>query len=142
VIVLEDFLSTRGKTMLRHELRIRTASTALFIAALAGCSLNTDVSGPGGLVKYSGDEQSAAINTELPTPLAVVVVNQFGERIMNATVNWSIVSGGGTLSSAVTTSDDSGLASVTYTTGPTPGVVTIRAQVHGVPPLTFHENVT
>lgn len=128
--------------MRRHKVRIRAASAALLIGALAGCSLNTDVSGPGGLVKYSGDEQSGPINTELPTPLAVVVVNQFGERIKNATVNWSIVSGGGTLSSTVTISDDSGIASVTYTAGPTSGVVTIRAQVHGVPPLTFHENVT
>ena len=117
-------------------------AAALFLGAASACTLNTDVSGPGGLLRHGGDEQSAAVNTDLPEPLAVMVVTQFGEPIDGATVNWSIVSGGGTLSSNVTTTDVTGVASVNYTTGPTPGDVTIRAQVHGVPPLTFHEHVT
>lgn len=124
------------------KIALRLLATPLFLGALSACTLNTDVSGPGGLLRHGGDEQTAAINTQLPLPLAVMVVTQFGEPIKDAAVNWSIVSGGGTLSSSVTTTDVSGVASVNYTTGPTSGDVTIRAQVHGVPPLTFHEHVT
>lgn len=128
--------------MSSRKTRIRAVTAALFLGAASACTLNTDVTGPGGLLRHGGDEQSAAINTELPLPLSVMVVTQFGEPIEGATVNWSIVSGGGTLSSNVTVTDVTGVASVDYTTGPTTGDVTIRAQVHGVPPLTFHEHVT
>lgn len=122
--------------------RIRAVTAALLLGAASACTLNTDVSGPGGVIKQSGDEQSGPVNTELPLPLTVLVVTQFGEPIEGATVNWSIVSGGGTLSSNVTITDETGVASVTYTAGPTTGDVTIRAQVHGVPPLAFYEHVT
>jgi len=123
----------------RHWLRALGAT--LLVGAVAACTLNTDIDGPGGLVKYSGDQQTAPVNTQLPTALAVTVVTQFGEPIKGQTVNWTIAAGGGTLSSNVSVSDDAGVAAVTYTTGPTAGAVVIRAQVHGVPPLTFHETV-
>jgi hypothetical protein len=124
------------------KIRLRAFAAASFLGATSACTLNTDVSGPGGLLRHGGDEQSAAINTALPLPLSVLVVTQFGEPIEGVTVNWSIVSGGGSLSANVTTTDVTGVASVNYTTGPTTGDVTIRAQVHGIPPLTFHEHIT
>jgi hypothetical protein len=130
------------KTMLLKERGLRALGLAVFTTVLSGCTLNTDVNGAGGLIKFSGDGQTVAINTALPTQLAVVVVTQFGDRLKNVAVNWSIESGGGSLSSASTLSDDSGIASVGYTSGPTTGVVAIRAQVHGVPALTFHITVS
>jgi hypothetical protein len=119
-----------------------TLPLLIVAAAVSGCTLNTDVSIPGGLIKYSGDQQTGPANTELPTPLGVLVVNQFGERLKNIPVNWSIASGGGSLSSAMTLSDESGLASVTYTTGPTAGQANIKAGAHGVPALTFNILIT
>jgi hypothetical protein len=110
------------------------------LVAATGCTLDTDVSGPVALLKVSGD-QSGPTNTTLATPLAVLVTNQFGERIRNVTVTWTIASGGGTLSAPSTLSDDSGVASVTYTTGATTGLVVIRAQVSGIPPLSFNITV-
>ena len=131
--------------MLRTLSRVVGLSTLPLVigaAAISGCSLNTDVSVPGGLIKYSGDQQTGPANMELPTPLGVLVVNQFGERLKNIPVNWSIASGGGSLSSAMTLSDESGLASVTYTTGPTAGQANIKAGAHGVPALTFNILIT
>jgi hypothetical protein len=127
---------------LRRAFGLRPLLLVVAAAAFGGCSLNTDVSLPGGLVKYSGDQQTGPANTALPTALGVLVVNQFGERLKNVTVNWSISSGGGSISSATTLSDDSGLASVTYTTGPTAGQAIIDAGVHGVPPLHFNIFIT
>jgi len=127
---------------IRHISGLTTLPLLIVAAAVNGCTLNTDVSIPGGLIKYSGDQQTGPPNTELPTPLGVLVVNQFGERLKNIPVNWSIASGGGSLSSAVTLSDDSGVASVTYTTGPTAGQANIKAGAHGVPALTFNILIT
>jgi hypothetical protein len=128
--------------MLLSRKTLRAIGFLLFLGAMNGCTLNTDTSAPGALIIQNGDTQSAAPNTPLPVPLAVLVVTQFGEPIKNATVTWSIVSGGGSLSSALTVSDDAGSASVIYTTGPVSGPAAIRAQVHGVPAVTFRETIT
>lgn len=112
------------------------------LVAASGCTLNTDVSGPAAIVKVSGEPQSEPTNTTFPTPLAVLVVTQFGEPIQNATVTWTITSGGGTLSAQSTPTDENGIASVTYTSGGTAGSVVIEARVSGVPPLTFNLTVT
>jgi Bacterial Ig-like domain (group 1) len=118
--------------------RFRAFTVLAFAAASIACTLETDVNGPGGLIKYSGDLQTVTTNTPLAAPLTVLVVTQFGERLKNVTVNWTIESGGGSLSAASSLTDEAGLASVDYTSGSTTGEAVIRAQVHGVPPLRFH----
>jgi hypothetical protein len=125
---------------LRHALSPRKALFLITFVAATGCSLDTDVAGPAAIVKISGD-QSGPINTTFPTELAVRVVNQFGQPIQGATVAWTVVSGSGAVSAASTTTDASGIAFVTYTSGATTGLVVIRAQVGGVPPLTFNLTV-
>jgi Big-like domain-containing protein len=116
----------------------------LALVAAGGCTLDTNVSvGPAGLIKIpDGDGQTAATSTTLPTPLSVIVVNQFGERLPDVTVNWAIASGGGMLSATSTQTDALGVASVNYTTGATAESVVIQARVQGVPPLTFNITVT
>ena len=122
----------------------RILALTLFASAATttACTLETDVNGPGGLIKYSGDMQTVATNTPLPAPLTVLVVTQFGERLKNVTVNWTVESGGGSLSAPSALTDEAGLASVDYTSGTATGEVVIRAQVHGVPPLRFHITVS
>ena len=127
---------------LRHALSPRKAVFLIALAGAAGCTLNTDVMGPAVLIKVSGDGQSAATNTLFPSELAVVVANQFGEPLAGETVNWRIVSGGGSLSATSVQTSDSGAASVTYTSGATTGSVVIEARVSGVPALTFNLTVT
>jgi len=73
----------------------------------------------------------------------VIVVNQFGDRLAGSTVNWSILTGGGTLSSSATLTDPTGTASVDYTTGATPGQVVIQASAAaGVLIITFNVTVS
>ncbi len=134
------------KTMFRqlnHSVVVRAVALVAAFASLGGCSLNTDVSqNPAGLYLSGGDNQSAAINTALPNPLQVLVVNQFGEALEGITVNWSITAGGGSLSANVTRSDASGITQVSYTTGPTAGPAKINAQVKGMLPLNFDATIT
>ena len=127
---------------LNHSVVVRAIALIVAFAAFSGCSLNTDVSEPGALIRYSGDNQTAAVNTPLGSPIQLLVVNQLGERLKNITVTWSIVAGGGTLSAAVTQSDDSGIAEVNYTTGPTPGTAIISAKVTSLFPLSFTATIT
>jgi hypothetical protein len=121
---------------LKYAAAFRAVAMVLFALA-TGCTLDTDVSQPAALIRYAGDSQAAPPNTTLPTSLAVVVVNQNGERLKNITVNWSITSGGGSLSASSVLSDDSGQAAVDYTTATAPGTAVITAQVHGLQSITF-----
>ena len=86
--------------------------------------------------------QTAPANTQLPVPFTILVVNQFGEMLHNVPVNWSITAGGGSLTETSNRTNESGLSSVTYTTGPTPGSATIQAKVSGIPALSFTVTIT
>lgn len=130
---------------LRHALSPLKVAVFLALVVAGGCTLNTDVSvGPAGLIKIpDGDAQTAPTSTALPTPLSVIVVNQFGERLPDVAVSWTITSGGGSLAAASTQTDELGVASVTYTTGATAGQVVIQASVaDGVLFVTFTVTVT
>ena len=115
---------------------------AATVGGVADCSLEVGTNTPSTMVKESGDTQSAAANTQLPVPFTILVVNQFGEMLHNVPVTWQITSGGGSLSESSNKTTESGLSSVTYTTGPASGTATIDAKVHGIPPLTFTVTIT
>ena len=136
---------------LRRTLLLSKVALLVTLAGVSGCTLDTDVSGPAGMAKYSGDPQSAPTNTTLATPLAVLVFNQFGQPVENVTVTWTITAGGGTLSpttggagaaTVTTQTNDVGIASVSYTTGPTAGPAAIQAKVSRLPALTFDITIT
>lgn len=131
--------------LLRRALLSLKLVVVLVLLGGSGCTLDTDVNvGPAGLIKVpDGDGQTAGINTLLPTPLSVIVVNQFGERLHDVVVSWTIASGGGTLSAASTVTDELGVASVNYTTGATAGQVVIQASAsNGILLVSFSVTVT
>jgi len=72
------------------------------------------------LSAVSGDAQSGVANQPLPAPLVVSVATQLGAPLANVKVNWGVTDGGGKLSSQVSTTDQNGKASVTWTLGPNP----------------------
>lgn len=126
----------------RRLLFSRLILVAITVAALSSCTLNVDVHDPTVIVKGGGDMQTAPANTQLTEPLSVLIADQFGQPVAHATVTWKIQSGGGTLSDTSKQTDEGGVSSVTYTTGPTAGTATIQASVGGVPPVTFTVTIT
>jgi len=132
--------------MIIHPRFSRAMRGLLFAAATIGsvgdCSLEVGTNIPSTMIKESGDTQTAAINTQLPVPFTILVVNQNGEILSNVPVTWTITSGGGSLSETSNKTNESGLSSVTYTTGATSGTATIDVKVHGIPPLTFTVTIT
>jgi uncharacterized protein YhjY with autotransporter beta-barrel domain len=94
------------------------------------------------LTIVSGDDQTAAPNTPLPSPLVVNAQNN-GNNIAGVTINWS-ATGGATLSSATSITNGSGQASVTVTSvgpGPDPVIVTATRADDASATVQFHENI-
>ena len=56
-------------------------------------------------------------------------------------VTWDIETGGGSLASETSVTDNDGEATTTYTAGIVPGAITIEARVTGVPNVLFHHTV-
>ncbi len=94
---------------------------------------------PANLVVVSGGNQSAPVNTPLPQPLVVQVTDQGGNPIAGVSVTFSAPSG--SFTGAPATTDSNGSVSVNYTTGSSPGPVTITAAVNGLS-AQIGENVT
>jgi len=77
----------------------------------------------------------------LPNPLVVKVTSATGAPVADVLVSWSVTSGGGSVSSASTTTDGAGQASVRWTLGTIAGqgrdsVTAVAADLSGSP-LTF-----
>ncbi|MBG1245351.1 N,N-dimethylformamidase beta subunit family domain-containing protein [Nostoc sp. NZL] len=92
------------------------------------------------LIKVSGDNQNGATGGVLPNPLVVRVVNAQNNPQSGVTVNFDIVSGGGSVSPATVLTDGSGQASTTLTLGQAPsapGGVIVGATAPGIGSTTF-----
>jgi adhesin/invasin len=88
------------------------------------------------LAIVSGNNQSAVVGLPLANPLVVKATDAAGRAVSGAQVDWTIVSGGGILSTATTTTGTDGTTQVLYTTGSVAGQATISAALHDAPSVT------
>ncbi len=109
-------------------------SMPLMLAALSACGGETDPPDGNGLAvakaAASGDAQTGAAGAALANPLAVVVTRD-GAPQQGVAVSWSVLSGGGTLGGASSTTDAQGIGTMTWTLGQAAGSQTARATVAG-----------
>jgi hypothetical protein len=92
------------------------------------------------LTIVSGNRQVDTVARTLGLPLTVVLKDTLGQPIEGATVDWSVVSGGGSVTSASVTGSD-GQASATYTLGTQVTINSVRAfSSVAVAPVFFTEN--
>lgn len=105
---------------------------AVGAAVVLGC-MDRTVTGPtplgvsDSLRVVSGSNQSGIISTALPTAVVVQVKNAAGAVIKNATVTFSVASGGGSVSPAIMSTDATGSAQTTWTLGSTTGQQSLTA---------------
>ena len=85
------------------------------------------------LEKFGADNPAAVVGSTLT--LSVKLVDQFGNGIAGATINWSVA--GGTVASATSTTDSAGVASVAYTLGESAGTYSLTATFGELAPVTF-----
>jgi hypothetical protein len=96
----------------------------------------TALAGPfASLSLVSGDAQSVTAGTTTQ-PLVVKAVDTLGNPVANATVTWA-VTGGGVLSATSSTTDATGMASVTLATDANPATYTVSATSGTVAAITF-----
>ena len=85
---------------------------------------------PAVLEKYAGDNQTANVNTQVPIPLRVRVLDAYGNPVPEVTVVFSVTSGGGLIVGPNGFTNALGIASIgDWTLGPTPGTNTARAAI-------------
>ena len=91
----------------------------------------------------SGDNQTAAVGTQLPIPLSVMVTDAGANPVSGITVNWAAPDGG-SVSAPTSVTDAQGVARVNRTLGVTPGTYTTTADVPGLTgsPVTFTSTAT
>ncbi len=95
-----------------------------------------------GLVRISGNEQSARVGEELAEALVVRLVDGQGNGVGGRAVSWVVASGGGTVEPGTSTTDDDGRASTRWTLGPGEGSNTLNAVVSGVGVVGFSATAT
>lgn len=105
-----------------------TAGTKTYSATSAGLSGSpatftaTATAGtPGSLVRVSGDGQSGTAGSALAAPFVVRVQDAGGNPVSGVAVNFTVTSGGGSITPATATTNASGQASATATLGATAG---------------------
>jgi hypothetical protein len=77
----------------------------------------------------SGDGQEATPGTALPGALVVGVEDGFERPVAGVSVNFTVDSGGGAVSSATVATDANGLATTTWTLGPSAGPNQVTARL-------------
>lgn len=125
----------------------RLIASAIVVSALglSACTGGTSTQSvvPSAIGIVSGNGQTAIAGAALANPLVVEVLDQNAEEMPGATVNWTIVTGGGSLNTAASLTDTAGHASTRYTAGPVAGTATIRANVSSIPnPVVFTVTIT
>ncbi len=89
-----------------------------------------------------GDLQTGVVGTVLADSLAVVVTDNFGNPIADHPVTWHALAGGGSVSPAVTTTDEQGRAATAWTLGAALGEQVAEATAGAVGALQFSATAT
>jgi hypothetical protein len=85
------------------------------------------------LRKFGSDSPAAVVGSVLT--LSVKLVDKFGNGVAGKTITWAAA--GGSISATTSTTNDGGVASVTYTLGGDRGTYTLTATAAGVPSTTY-----
>jgi hypothetical protein len=109
--------------------------------ASATFTVTATSSAPETLSITSGNSQKALVTSPLPLPLTVKVKDAMGNGVPGVQVSFSDGGAGGTLTPPTATTNSSGVASVSYTTGKKSGAVTISASSVGLKSVAFKETV-
>jgi hypothetical protein len=88
-----------------------------------------------------GNNQTARVKNKLPKTLIVSVTDQYGNGLSGLTVNFTDNGAGGSFSNPNPVTSTTGQVTVTYTTGPNEGTVTIDATYSTLAPAVFTETV-
>ena len=94
---------------------LRLAAFALAVAVVVACGdSKLGPSVPASVSRVSGDSQTVLVGNRVSAPLVAVVKNSGGSPLPNIPVRWAVLSGGGSLTTIVDTTDANGQVSSRY----------------------------
>ena len=122
----------------------RIAAVALVVAAACSDSNNTAPTPVATTITVTSttNGQTGTVGAALAQPIDVIVEDQSGAPMANATVTWTVLSGGGSVATATSTTDDSGNTTVIWTLGTTVGVDSLQASIGSGTPATITATAT
>lgn len=85
----------------------------------------------------SGNHQTGTVGSVLAAPIAVKLTDPYGNPKPGVMVSFTVILGGGTVSSATALSGSQGIASVQWILGQGAGAQQVEAWVPGLPPVEF-----
>jgi trimeric autotransporter adhesin len=115
----------------------RSFALRVLAAVLVVASCDSTEPAPPPQVTVSGDAQTGVVGEPLLFPLSVRVTNRNGQPLSGLRVQWAVTSGGGVLSAAESTTNQSGEATVQWTLGPALGAQQVTASVPGAVATVF-----
>lgn len=127
-------LGANGRASVTWTLGTGAGAAHQVTATLAGASASasfsaTATAGPASaLVKVSGDNQTGAVGVALADSIVVRADDQFGNPVSGYQVDFSVTSGGGSVSPATVMTGTNGQAASRWTLGGTEGTQTAQAQ--------------
>lgn len=102
----------------------------------------TNTAPPTQLKVVNGTGQTAPAGSTLPSPVAVQVLTAGGLPVAGVSVGFAVTSGGGSVSAASRVTASDGIASVTWTLGPTVGTQQVTASASGLPSVVVTATAT
>jgi hypothetical protein len=106
---------------------------AVLVASACSESGGPDRPVPAAIAVVKGSGQAATVDLVLPDSVGVQVVDADGAPVEGASVHFSVLTGGGTVSAAAVDADASGKAAVTWRLGQVAGANTLRAFIEDGP---------
>ena len=85
---------------------------------------------PTAIASNGGTDQIATPGSALALPLSVRVTDASGNPVAGAEVTWSVLTGGGTVSPALSTTNTDGVTTTTFTLGPIEGQQKAQAEAN------------
>jgi hypothetical protein len=111
-------------------------AAVLLLAPLAGCTRGTEPASPARVVVTGGDRQVAPINTLLPAPIVVTVIDERGEPLPGVAVEWQ-TTGADRLIPTDPATDATGQARARWLLGQDEGQRLGQARMPGLRPAVF-----
>ena len=128
----------------RRSSLLKLLSFAPFALASTSCGGGEGASGsprPAVIQMLSGNDQEGVVGSQLPNPLMVEVLDARGRAVGGQAVAWSVVSGGGTLTPAVSTTNANGEARTFLRVGAAAGGQRVHATLGSLEPVVFEAKV-
>ncbi|MEO7354828.1 MAG: Ig-like domain-containing protein [Gemmatimonadales bacterium] len=123
-------------------MRFRFFAAALLLVG-AACNGGTDANSDVVITAAGGNQQTGVLATSLPTPLSVKAVDALGAPLSGITIDWSVQSGGGSVTPASSVTNANGIATTSLTLGAAAGANTVKATLRGSSTnLTFSATAT